>query len=88
MIVIGTCYCQLIVILENMKQYRLQPGRSCRIYYLLFVNDDGSMELEFHGTDRTLKEKAYVNEGGWILSGGSMYPSIGHPNGRWKLFNV
>ena len=26
-----------------MKQYRLQPGTSSRIYYLLTVNDNGTM---------------------------------------------
>ena len=49
------------------------------------MNDDGLMGLEFHGTDRTLKEAASVGQGGWIVTNGAMYPPIGHPNGRWQL---
>ena len=70
-----------------MKQYRLQPGTSSRIYYLLTVKDDGTMELVFHGTDRTLTEEAGVNQDGWIVTKGAMYPPIDHPNGRWQLMD-
>ena len=67
-----------------MKQYKLKPGMSSRIYYLLTVKDDGTMELVFHGTDRTLTEEASVNQDGWIVTKGAMYPPIEHPNGRWQ----
>ena len=65
-----------------MKQYRLQPGTSSRIYYLLTVKDDGTMELVFHGTDRTLTEEASVNQDGWIVTKGAMYPPLN--SGRWQ----
>lgn len=65
-----------------MKQYRLQPGTSSRIYYLLTVKDDGTMELVFHGTDRTLTEEASVNADGWIVTKGAMYPPLA--DGKWK----
>ena len=42
------------------------------------------MELTFHGTDRTLTEEASVNQDGWIVTNGAMYPPIDHPNGRWQ----
>ena len=42
------------------------------------------MELVFHGTDRTLTEEASVNQDGWIVTKGAMYPPIDHPNGRWQ----
>ena len=65
-----------------MKQYRHQPGTSSRIYYLLTVKDDGTMELVFHGTDRTLTEEASVNQDGWIVTNGAMYPPLN--SGRWQ----
>ena len=67
-----------------MKQYKLKPGTDSRIYYLLTIKDDGEMELVFHGTDRTLTEEASVNQDGWIVTNGAMYPPIDHPNGRWQ----
>ena len=68
-----------------MKQYKLKPGTDSRIYYLLTIKDDGEMELVFHGTDRTLTEEASVNQDGWIVTKGAMYPPLDHPNGRWQL---
>ena len=67
-----------------MKQYKLKPGTDSRIYYLLTIKDDDTMTLYFHGTDRSLTEEASVNQDGWIVTKGAMYPPIDHPNGRWQ----
>ena len=59
-----------------MKQYKWQPGTSARIYYVLTVKDDGTMTLQFHGTDRSLTDEATVNADGWIVTKGGMFPPI------------
>ena len=69
-----------------MKQYRLQPGTSSRIYYLLTVKDKGTLTLEFHGTDRVLTEDAAVNQDGWIVTNGAMYPPL--TSGKWNEISV
>ena len=58
------------------KQYRLQPGTSARIYYVLTIMDDGRMMLHFHGTDRSLTDEATLREDGWITTKGAMFPPI------------
>ena len=63
--------------------YKLQPGTSGRIYYLLTVKDDGTMILYFHGTDRSLTyNNVRENENGWIVTDGTMLPPLA--SGRWQ----
>ena len=66
-----------------MKQYRMQPGTSPRIYYVLTVMDDETMTLTFHGTDREMTEVVTTREDGWIVTPrGGLYPPVSH--NRWQ----
>ena len=66
-----------------MKQYRMQPGTSPRIYYVLTVMDDGAMTLTFHGSDREMTEVVTTREDGWIVTPrGGLYPPVSHS--RWQ----
>ena len=66
-----------------MKQYRMQPGTSPRIYYVLTVMDDETMTLTFHGTDREMTEVVTTREDGWIVTPrGGLYPPVSHS--RWQ----
>ena len=66
-----------------MKQYRIQPGTSPRIYYVLTVKDDETMTLTFHGTDREMTEVVTTREDGWIVTPrGGLYTPVSHS--RWK----
>ena len=66
-----------------MKQYRMQPGTSPRIYYVLTVMDDETMTLTFHGNDREMTEVVTTREDGWIVTPrGGLYPPVSHS--RWQ----
>ena len=66
-----------------MKQYRMQPGTSPRIYYVLTVMDDETMTLTFHGTGREMTEVVTTREDGWIVTPrGGLYPPVSHS--RWQ----
>ena len=65
-----------------MKQYRLQPGTSSRIFYLLTVKDNGSMLLHFKGTDRSFTQEVNEDADGWITTNnGSKLPPL--DNKKW-----
>jgi len=66
-----------------MRYYRMQPGTSPRIYYVLAVMDDETMTLTFHGTDREMTEVVTAREDGWIVTPrGGLYPPVSHS--RWQ----
>ena len=65
-----------------MKQYRLQPGTSSKIFYLLTVKDNGTMLLYFKGTDRSITEEVTENADGWLVTkNGSQLPPLS--NQKW-----
>lgn len=65
-----------------MMKYRLQPGTSKKIYYILTIDDDGKMKLVFHGVDRIIEDEVELTPNTWIVGKGFMFPPLHNP--KWK----